>query len=228
MSNSSLIPGPVPGAWHPAFLAMLPAIRRAVGTAFRHLHGDHRDEAVQEAVANACAAFARLFERGCPERAFPSVLARFAVAQVREGRSIGTPLNIRDVSSPYARRRKRCVVERLDRFDGEQGHWEEAVVEDSRTAVAEQAWFRIDFPEWLSRLSSRDRRIAEALSVGHTTGDVARRSGVSAGRVAQLRRELHDSWRRFHGEAGSPPLQARGLRIRPPSAVTTGGPAPGG
>jgi hypothetical protein len=222
MNNSSSVSDLLSADWHPSFLAMLPAIRRSVRTSFRHLHGDHHDEAVQEAVANACVAFARLVERGCPDRAFPSALACFAVAQVRQGRLIGTSLNVRDVSSPYAQRRNRCTVERLDRFDGKQGRWEEAVVEDTRTAVSEQAWFRIDFPEWLSRLSPRDRRVAEALSIGHSTGDVARRFGVSPGRVAQLRRELHDSWRQFHGEAESPPREARVRRVRPPSMARTG------
>jgi FixJ family two-component response regulator len=69
--------------------------------------------------------------------------------------------------------------------------------------VSDQAGFRIDFPAWLSRLSPRDRQVAEALALGHTNGDVARRFGVSSGRVAQLRRELHDSWREFHGEVAT-------------------------
>ncbi|MDB5348760.1 MAG: hypothetical protein JWN86_7 [Planctomycetota bacterium] len=67
--------------WHDAFLTMLPRIRDAIRVAFRHLPGDHRDEAIQEAVANACVRFARLAERGLADRAFPTVLARFAVAQ---------------------------------------------------------------------------------------------------------------------------------------------------
>ncbi|MDG3005897.1 hypothetical protein [Paludisphaera mucosa] len=211
MNVPSPAPGPSPADWHPAFLAMLPAIRRSVRACFRHLHGERLDDAVQEAVANACVAFERLFRRGCPERAFPSALARFAAAQVRQGRLIGTSSNAWDVSSPYARRRNRWTVESLERFDGERGRWAEAVAEDARTAVADQAWFRIDFPEWLSRLSPRDRRVAEDLSVGHGTGEVARRFGVSAARVAQLRRELHDSWRRFHGEVEVPSREARAV-----------------
>jgi len=37
-------------------------------------------------------------------------------------------------------------VERLDRPDRQGGGWQDAVLEDRRTAVAEQAGFRIDFP----------------------------------------------------------------------------------
>jgi hypothetical protein len=35
---------------------------------------------------------------------------------------------------------------------------------------------------------------------GERTIDVARVLGVSAARVSQRRRELHDDWLRFHGE----------------------------
>ena len=51
---------PVRSDWQEAFLAMLPRIRDAIRVAFCHLPGDHRDEAVQEGVANACVRFARL------------------------------------------------------------------------------------------------------------------------------------------------------------------------
>ncbi len=189
--------------WQDAFLIMLPRIRDAIRVAFHYLPGDHRDEAVQEGVANACVRFARLVERGCADRAFPTVLARFAVAQVRDGRVVGTRGNSRDVCATRCQRRKRYTIERLDRPEPFGGGWKDAVLEDRRTAVSDQAGFRIDFPEWLSRLSCRDRQVAEALALGDTTGEVARRFAVTSGRVAQLRRELGDSWRQFHGEVAT-------------------------
>ena len=69
-------------------------------------------------------------------------------------------MNVRDVLSPYARMRKGIVVERLDRFDRSDGEWRECVLEDHQTPVFDQVQFRIDFPDWLSRLSGRDRRLA--------------------------------------------------------------------
>ena len=57
--------------------------------------------------------------------------------------------------------------------------------------------FRVDFADWLQSLRRRDRCIAESLSLGHTTSDVAKRFKVSAGRVSQLRRELAKSWKDF-------------------------------
>ena len=99
-----------------------------------------------------------------------------------------------------SRRRKRFSVQRLDRFDPLEGCWQEAVVQDHRTPVVDQVWFRIDFPAWLQTLPRRDRKIAEALAAGNRATDVARRFRLSIARVSQLRREFHRSWLAFHGE----------------------------
>jgi len=187
-------------AWHARFLAMLPAIEAHARVAFRHLHPEAREDAVQEAVANALVAFVRLVQLHKVDVAYPTVLARYAVAQIHDGRRVGNRLNIRDVLSPYAQREKGIQVERLDRFDKDDDQWIEAVVEDHRTPVPEQAAFRCDFPAWLESLTRRNRRIVEALSLGHTTGEVAKRFQVSPGRISQLRREMHQSWHEFHGE----------------------------
>jgi len=77
-------------------------------------------------------------------------------------------------------------------------------VVDTRLApVPDIVAFRCDFPAWLNTLSRRDRRIAEFLSLGNRTTDVAKRFNVSAGRVSQLRRELAESWKNFRGEVVS-------------------------
>jgi hypothetical protein len=102
-------------AWHRRFLAMVPAIRRTAEICFRKLRPDRRREMVEEVVVNALAAYIRLVGREKEELAFPSALARFAVAQVRQGRQVGTRLNVRDVTSPYAQQRKGFHVERFPR-----------------------------------------------------------------------------------------------------------------
>jgi RNA polymerase sigma factor (sigma-70 family) len=179
---------------------MLPQILKYLRRAFCNDPIEAREEAIQEAVVNTCVAYARLVERGAEQRAFPTVLARFAVAQVRQGRRVGGRQNVRDVLSPCALRKQRCLVERLDRYDTEEQAWREAVVEDPYTPVFDQVWFRIDFPQWLAGLAPRKRRIAETLAVGHSTAAVAQQFGLSAARISQLRRELYESWRGFHGE----------------------------
>ena len=195
------LPAPAQPAWHAAFLALLPTILNYVRPAFRHLRPADRAEAVQEAVANTCVAYyARLVEQGRQERAFATVLARFAVAQVRAGRKVGTSANSRDVMSWQAQQRHKFAVHPFHHFDRGHGGWREAVAGNSRTPVVDQVAFRLDFPAWLGELSRRDRRVAQLLAKGHSTSDVARRFRISAARVSQLRRELHQSWQQFHGE----------------------------
>ena len=66
---------------HAAFLAMLPAIRRTAQITFRKIRPELRDELIEEVVANCYVAYARLVDRGHADRALPSPLARFAIAQ---------------------------------------------------------------------------------------------------------------------------------------------------
>jgi hypothetical protein len=190
-------------SWQALFQSMLPTIQNCVQFAFRHMSPDLKEEAVQAALANACVACERLVAQGRAERVFPSALARFAVAQVHDGRLVGTPLTVWDVLSPYAQRKKHLVVKRLDSSGEHECQWLESVRQDHRTPVPDQVWFRIDFPEWLASLSWRHQQIAKTLASGHTTNEVARQFSISAGRVSQLRREFNDSWRRFHGELNS-------------------------
>jgi hypothetical protein len=194
-------------AWCEGFLTMLPAIRRKAAWMFRSLSPDAREEAVAECIATALVAYVALVERGKADLAYPTVLAQYAAAQVRRGRHVGTRLNSRDVLAKLAQRRHGFAVKHLDRFDNDSGQWIEATVEDARTPVPDQAAFRIDFPAWLAVQTLRKRRVAETLAMGHSTRETAERFKISAGRVSQLRRELYDSWRVFHGERmGEDPL----------------------
>ncbi len=190
------------------FLALMPTIRHYACRAFRQWSAEAREDAVAEVVANAYAAYVRLVRRGRRELAFATVLARYAIRQFHSGRRVGSRFTVRDVMSQAAQRRHRFIVERLDHVASPTGEWIEAVVEDTATPVADQAAFRCDFPAWLRRLKPRDRRIAEALSLGHSTSEVAQRFRVSASRVSQLRGTLHHSWHSFHGDARDIAMEA--------------------
>ena len=189
--------------WHPRFLAMVPAIRRTAEICFRKLRPDLRQEMVDEVIVSALAGYARLVERGKEELAFASALARFAVFQVRQGRQVGTRLNVRDVTSRYAQLQKGIHVERLDQFNDEENCWQEIVVEDKKSTPADVAITRIDFAEWLGTMSALRRKIAQCLATGESTLEAARRFAVSPGRISQLRREFQASWQAFHGEQPS-------------------------
>lgn len=187
-------------SWHAGFLEMLPRIKRHAEYAFRRWSAEAREDAIQETVANAMTAYIRLAERGKLDLAYPAVLARFAVAQIHDGRRVGAKQSVLDVMSAYSRRKKGFCLESLDRFDKVEGEWIEAVVEDDRTSIGDQVAFRIDFPRWLGLLTRRDRRIAEALAAGYGASEVAARFGLTPGRISQMRREYLESWREFHGE----------------------------
>ena len=190
-------------AWHQVFIGMLPAIVAHAKISFRHLRPDARAEAIQEATCNACCAVARLAELGKLDLAYPTPLARFAVAQVRDGRKVGCRLNVRDVLSPYCQHRKRIAVERLDRFDEEEGQWREVVVEDHRAGPAATAAARIDLTDWFDSLPRHKRRVAQTLATGETTKRTSRRFRLSPGRISQLRREFMHSWADFQGDRPS-------------------------
>jgi hypothetical protein len=186
---------------HAVFVAMLPAIRRTAQITFRKIRPELRDELIEEVIANAFVAYSRLVERGQADRALPSPLARFAIAQVRAGRRVGNRLRIGDVMSEYAQHQKSFYVERLDSFDDEEDCWQEIVVEDKRATPADVAACRIDFAEWLRRLTARLRRIALALASGETTKAVAKMFGLSPARISQLREWFKKNWKAFQGEA---------------------------
>jgi hypothetical protein len=186
--------------WRSVFLRLLPAIRQHARIAFRNHDPESRDELIQAVIANACCAVARLAELDRLELAYASALARYGVAQVREGRTTGGRLNRRDVSSKYCQRLENVTVERLDHFDEDENQWLEAFIEDRTAGPAETARVRIDFDDWLKQLPLRNRRIARFLSLGNRTQDAAHKFDLSNGRVSQLRRELQESWRRFTGD----------------------------
>ncbi len=187
-------------SWQPCFLQLLPRIRTQVLRRFRHLPSEDREEAIAEVIASALVSYARLAELGQEDRAFATTLVRYAVAQFRAGRRIGSRMNVRDLTSDLCRQKKGVWIERLNCFDERSGVWLELVVEDKSSTPAEVATTRMDFGAWLTQLTRRTRQIAEDLAQGYSTSEVAGKYGLSASRVSQLRRELYEAWRLFIGE----------------------------
>ena len=182
------------------FLSLLPAIRKQANFAFRRVPVDAREERIQEVVAQAYSLFVRLCQRRRSALVYATPLAQFAIKRVRAGRRLGSRCNSRDVMSPRAAVANGFTIERLERFNQRTGQWRDTLVED-RTAGPDQiAMTRLDFDSWLSTLSNRDRRLAEKLALGETTGAMAGMFRISAARVSQLRRQLCENWRRFVGE----------------------------
>ena len=187
-------------AWHQGFLALLPKICHCARFAFRHLDPEAKQEAIQSVVAGALNAYVRLVQLGKADLAYSTPLAQYAIRQYRDGRRLGCRMNVRDISSPYAQKVKGIVLHRLDKFDTDEGVWEEILIAGRTVGPAELAATRIDFPAWLRTLSRRDRKIAMKLAAGETTGRVAQMFHLSDGRISQLRNELKAAWDQFTGD----------------------------
>jgi len=187
-------------AWHDSFVAMLPSIRDRLNFAFSGFTQATREEAIAESLALAMDAYAKLFLRGRADIAYPAPLAMYAARQFRAGRRVvGGQLTMNDVMSQRAQKLRGIVVQPLVRR-GQSGAWKELLVEDRRSTPAETAIARIDFGDWLSRLTDRNRRVATTLAAGETSRETARMFGISAGRVAQIRAKLRQNWAKFQSE----------------------------
>jgi len=186
--------------WHQPFLAMLPRICHYARFAFRRLDPEAKQEAVQCVVASALAAYVRLVQLNKASIAYAAPLAMYAIRQYRDGRRLGSRLNVREVSSEYAHKAKGIRLQRLDKYDREEKCWQEILIPDRTCTPADLAASRIDFPAFLDTLTRRNRKLALRLATGESTNRVAKLFRISAGRVSQLRRELHAAWREFHGE----------------------------
>src|SRR5262249_41301990 len=148
--------------------------------------------------------------RGKDPFQFPSAVARRSAQRVRNGRLFGSKTSSKDAMSLAARLRRGFRVERLpDHCDD----LAEALAADQRTPIPDQVCFRCDFPHWLQTLSARNRELATELAKGHCTSFLAKRFGLSDGRISQLRRALCESWHRFIGE--SLPTEAQSQPIAP-------------
>jgi DNA-directed RNA polymerase specialized sigma24 family protein len=183
--------------WHDEFLKMLPTIVRQAKMAFRGLDPEAREDAVTEVIAHATCMYRRLYERNELHRAFATVIAKFAIKNYWRGRRCGTSQCSNDVCSSTAQQLVGYELCSLGAPGDQVGEWMECLVDNRVTSIPYQVAFRLDFPRWLDSQSPRVRRIAERLSLGYSTSEVASEFKVSAGRISQLRRQLADSWYEF-------------------------------
>jgi DNA-directed RNA polymerase specialized sigma24 family protein len=187
-----------------AFLAHLPRFLAHARFAFRRVGcPEARADRVAETVALAWRHFAALARRGKKPERFVTTLALRCTQAVRAGRRLIGCEAGKDVLSPVAHVRHGFSVVRLpDRDRALECHplpdeLAEALADNTRSAVPEQAAFRVDFPRWRASLRRRDRKVLDALAGGERTADAARRFGISPGRVSQLRREFERGWAEF-------------------------------
>jgi hypothetical protein len=186
--------------WQTVFVAMLPEIEHKLRLAFCRLDPEACEDAIEEGIVHSLLTYSRLHERGRADVVTPSSLAWYSSRQVKRGRPAGNRMNGREVLSRYAQLGKGFQVERLHAYSVKREEWIDTIVEDKRAPVPDQVAAKIDVGAWFATLSRRMKQIAKDLAFGFSTSEVARKHGVTAGRISQLRRMLEESWAAFQGE----------------------------
>jgi len=217
-------PAPPTDALHATFLAILPRIVLHGEVVFRRVRCPHRkEEFVSEMVALCWLWFLRLRRQGKDATQFVSALATFAARQVWSGRRLCGQEKSKDAMSGRAQRRHGFRIEPLpastrrpfdDFYGSVRGQhdldaFEERLKDNAVTPPPDAAAFKIDFPCWLQTRRERDRRLIGDMIRDERTLDLAKKHGLSAGRVSQLRREFMASWERFCGEEECRPAPAQ-------------------
>ncbi len=194
----------VQSTWQAGFMTVLPTVREHARIQFRGLPAHKREDAIQEAIASACASYQRLAAKGQLHAARGSMLAKYAVNFVRSGRHVGGRQDSpKDVMSPACQKRRGIRVFSADPHPGGDATdgWKQIAIEDRRVPIPDLAAFRIDFACWLRILTRRDRHIIAAFICGERTMAVAERFAISEGRVSQLRRRYEREWAVFQKQA---------------------------
>lgn len=181
--------------WQSDFVAMLPEIEQKLRLAFCRLDPEAREDAIEEGVVHSLLSYVRLVEQGRAEVATPSSLAWYSSRHVKRGRPAGGRMNGKDPLSRYAQIGYGIQIER------QPSNWIDAIVADNRATVSDQVAAKMDVGAWFATLTMRMKEIAKDLAFGCSTSEVAKKHGLTAGRISQLRRVLEESWDAFQQEA---------------------------
>jgi hypothetical protein len=198
--------------WQVGFLELLPEIQGRLRQAFRQRDAEAREEAIADGTALCLLAFRQLQKRGGTEHITASNLTWFAAKQIRSGRSASCRLNSNEPLAIYAQQRRGIRAQRLHGSTLEDRLWIDALVQDRRSSVLDQVAAKLDVAASFKTLRQRTRRIAADLATGCTTSEVAKKHGVTASRISQLRQELAVSWSEFQHE---PALTIRESQLAP-------------
>ena len=186
-----------------SFIAIvLPRVLSHGRVCFRGLKcPNRRQDAIQDMIGLAWQWHLRLAETGKDATAFPTALASYAARAVKGGSRVAGQERINDAFSAVAQRRHQFFVGRLADFESLSNHpLCEALLDNTKSLPDETVCFKLDFTDWLARLTQRDRGIVEALMIGERTCDVANTYHVSPARISQKRREFQRHWLAFQGD----------------------------
>jgi hypothetical protein len=165
------------------FSDRFPELQSKAKAYFRDYTPEAKDEAIAAVLFLTWHYFLALVKKGRGDDSLLTSAFHFSCRQTRCGRKLRT------VKHDHSR-------ELFDRVPVANGINLDAYV-SRRTNVADVVAFRVDTQTWLHSLTDQQQRRATELSEGYSTGECARRWGVTPGAVSICRQQLHRSYRRF-------------------------------
>jgi len=175
-------------------IAILPIVERYARMVFSWCSPDEREERTAEAVAAAFVGYVSLVNRGRDREVTAWSLAFIAARRVKSGRHVG---GSQDKATDVMTKRNGFTVLRFGTMRDLPSELHEALIENTRSPVPEQAAFRIDFPAFLATQPGKKRKVANLLAVGNRATNVAHTVGVSPSRITQIRRGFCQDWQAF-------------------------------
>jgi DNA-directed RNA polymerase specialized sigma24 family protein len=195
------------GALHEHFVAVFkPRIEQQAGVSFRRYSGNPEmmEELTQEALGLGWKHYLDMKLKGekNPEE-FISVFAERACQGARSGRSVNGQERARSISNPRTQIAKSFARQSLPQYDSSEHDTDLLrAIQDERDSPPDIAAYLIDTKEWLAGLPEKKREMALDMAAGETTTGLAEKYRMTLGRVSQIRRELVESNRLFHGDEG--------------------------
>ena len=202
---------------------VMPLIRAAIGRGIAQPVGcEDIAELVQDGIAQAAAMIEGSEKAG--KELHPKSVAWYAVQSIKSGRR-STCITRTDAMAPGTYLDKRVELSSLDAPVESDDDTQEMSLHDLLAGDGESADVaagrRLDWEDVLPTFDDRCQSILRETAEGYRTGELARKHGVSAPRIVQIRREagegIREAWGNDAGSAMSEPDWQRHVR----SARTT-------
>jgi hypothetical protein len=157
------------------------------------------DDVVQDLCGIALEIYQSLVRRG--KEVFYSPIMKFTIKKYREGRRF-CGQNSTDILSCQTQKLGRSAVCQLVTYDQDDDDLDtNRRMEYPQPSVVDFVQMKMDYQGWYHLQSPRDQKIIDDLSMGYTTGEVAKKFGVSDGLISIKRKNFANSWKEYQAVA---------------------------
>lgn len=159
------------------------------------LKGDNYDECIQDLTCMAYENYTSLVNRGLGNRIFFTPIKQFAIQRFRSGRHY-LGMNSTDIFATCTQIKGRSELRSIHLMRENDDPKE--YLADPKANVSRIVGFKIDFFEtWLVQQTPKDQEIIHDLMMGETTGDTAKKYGLSPASISQYKKRYAESWYSF-------------------------------